>query len=150
VTVEILDETGRFRRRSALRAALSELGAELGAADRDVTLVLVDDATIAERNRADRGVVGATDVLSYPLHEPDDVGMPVVPALGDILISLDTATRQAREHRHAPWREVFVLAAHGLMHLLGHDHPDRASWAAFEAAQRRILELADARAQPAR
>jgi probable rRNA maturation factor len=142
VTVEILDETGRFRRREALRRALAALVTELGAGAREVTVVLVDDATIAGMNAAHRGVDGPTDVLSYPLHEPDDVGMPAVAALGDVVISLDTATRQAAEHAHAPWREVLVLAAHGLLHLLGFDHPDTAAWARFEAAQARVLELA--------
>ncbi len=142
MTVEILDETGRFRRREPVRRALAALGAELGAAGREVTIVLVNDQTIAAMNAAHRGVDGPTDVLSYPLHEPDDVGMPAVTALGDVVISLDTAARQARDHGHAPWSEVLVLAAHGLMHLLGFDHPDRATWARFEAAQARALELA--------
>jgi len=142
VTVEILDETGRFRRREALRRALAALGAELGATGREVTVVLVDDETIAGMNAAHRGVEGPTDVLSYPLHEPDDVGMPAVAALGDVVISLDTAARQAADHAHAPWREVLVLAAHGLLHLLGFDHPDATAWERFEAAQARVLELA--------
>jgi len=144
VTVEILDETGRFRRRDALRRALVALGGELGAADREMTVVLVDDETIAAMNAAHRGVPGPTDVLSYPLHEPDDVGMPAVSVLGDVVISLDTAARQARERGHAPWREVVVLAAHGLVHLLGDDHADAAGWARFEAVQARALALADA------
>ncbi len=148
MTVEILDETGRFRRRDALRRALAALGAELGAAGREVTVVLVDDETIAAMNAAHRGVAGPTDVLSYPLHEPDDVGMPTVAALGDVVISLDTAARQAADQGHAPWREVVVLAAHGLMHLLGFDHPDPAAWARFEAAQARALELAIVPAAP--
>lgn len=144
MTVEILDETGRFRRRDALRRALAALGGELGAAEREMTLVLVDDGVIAAMNEAHRGVAGPTDVLSYPLHEPDDVGMPVVSALGDVVVSLETAARQAREHGHATWREVLVLAAHGLLHLLGDDHPDAAGRARFEAVQARALALADA------
>ena len=144
MTVEILDETGRFRRREPVRRALAALGAELGAAGREVTIVLVNDETIAAMNAAHRGVDGPTDVLSYPLHEPDDVGMPAVTALGDVVISLDTAARQARERGHAPWREVVVLAAHGLVHLLGDDHADAAGWARFTAVQARALALADA------
>lgn len=143
MTVEILDETGRFRRRRLLRAALGRLGSELGAGERALCLVLVDDDAIAERNRRNRGVDGPTDVLSYPLHEPDDDGVPTLTLLGDVFVSLDTAARQAREHGHAPWREVLVLAAHGLLHLLGHDHPDEPSWRTFRAAQARVLELAD-------
>jgi len=141
VRVEILDETGRFRRREALERALTRLGAEIGAAEREMTLVLVDDDAIAELHQRHLGEVGPTDVLSFPLHEPDDVGMPQVPALGDVIVSLDTAAVQARRHGHAPWREVAVLAAHGLVHLLGFDHPDEAGWQPFEAAQARVLAL---------
>ena len=144
MTVEIVDETGRFRQRRALRDALGRLGTELGAQGRTVCVVLVDDDAIAARNLADRGVDGPTDVLSYPLHESDDVGMPMLPLLGDVFISLDTAARQARVQGHARWREVLTLAAHGLLHLLGYDHPDDASWQAFERAQARVLTIADA------
>lgn len=144
MTVEILDETGRFRRHETLRRALAQLGDELGARAREVSVVIVDDAASAALNRAHRGVEGPTDVLSYPLHEPDDVGMPQIAALGDVVISLDTAQRQARQHGHAGWREVLVLAAHGLVHLLGFDHPDDDGWQRFDAAQARVLALADA------
>jgi probable rRNA maturation factor len=145
VRVELIDETARFRRREVVGTALAALASELGvAADREVTVVLVDDDTIAARNAADRGVRGPTDVLAYPLHEPDDVGMPVVASLGDVLISLDTAERQASEHGLEGWQEVLVLAAHALTHLLGHDHEDEDGWQPFTAAQARVLELAAA------
>ncbi len=143
--VEVLDETARFRRPEMLAETLARLGAELGVgAEREVTVVLVDDDTIAAMNQADRDVTGPTDVLAYPLHEGDDVGMPIVAPLGDIFISLDTAERQAAEHALAPWQEVLVLAAHALTHLLGHDHVDEAGWQPFRRAQARVLELAPA------
>ena len=91
------------------------------------------------RNLADRGVPGPTDVLSYPSSEPDDVGVPEVAHLGDVLIDLDAAARQAPDHGHDVTDEVLVLAAHGLTHLRGFDHPDDASWRPFSDAQRRIL-----------
>jgi probable rRNA maturation factor len=137
--VEILDETGRFPAPERLRGALQALLAAAGLADRDLTVVLVNDAAMAERNRADRGVEGPTDVLSYPTAEPDDVGMPFVPHLGDVLIDLDAAERQAPDHGHDGVAETLVLAAHGLTHLRGFDHPDDASWAPFHAAQRAVL-----------
>lgn len=142
MAVEILDETQRFLRGEALRRALEALLAELGAADRELTLILVDDATIAARNARDRGVEGATDVLSYPTAEPEDVGFPWVPHLGDVFVSLDTAERQAAEHGHDTLQEVLVLAAHGVIHLRGFDHQDEAAWGPFRAAERRVLALA--------
>ena len=142
--VEILGETDRFPAPERLRAALEALLGEEGLEGREVTVVLLGDAAMRERNEADRGVTGPTDVLSYPSWEPDDVGVPRVPHLGDILVGLDVAARQAPEHGHDLVAEVLVLAAHGLTHLRGYDHPDEAAWAPFHAAQRRVLELAPA------
>lgn len=142
--VEILDETGRFRRRRRLAAVVRRLGPSLGAEGREVTVVLVDDVTIAARNERDRGVPGPTDVLSYPTHEPDDVGFPELDHLGDVVVSLDTAARQARERGVPAWHEVAELVAHGLVHLLGHDHVDAQGWAPFLAAQAHARAAAEA------
>lgn len=142
--VEILDETGRFRRRKRLAELLRRLAPAWDVADREFTLVLVDDATIAALNARDRGVEGPTDVLSYPLHEPTDTGFPQLPQLGDVFVSLDTARRQARERGVEPWHEVAELAAHGLLHLLGFDHQDEADWTPFRDAQSRAAALAEA------
>jgi probable rRNA maturation factor len=59
--------------------------------------------------------------------------------LGDIVISLDTAARQAPDHGHSLERELLFLASHGLLHLLGWDHPDEASLAAMLERQERLL-----------
>lgn len=138
--VEILDETARFPAPDVLRAAVDRLLARADLTDRGVTIVLVDDAAMQERNRSDRGVDAPTDVLSYPTAEPGDVGMPQVPHLGDVFIDLDQAARQAPDNGHDLVQEVLVLAAHGLTHLRGFDHPDAASWAPFLDAQRLVLE----------
>jgi probable rRNA maturation factor len=145
VLITVLDETGGFRRRERLTAVLQRVAAvaapaRRGATGRDaplreVTVVLVSDATIAARNLADRGVAGPTDVLAYPLNEPDDAGVPRSPHLGDVVISLDTAARQARSRGRPTWHEVAVLASHGLLHLLGLDHQAPEDWAPFEALQ---------------
>lgn len=62
--------------------------------------------------------------------------------LGDIVISLDTAARQAPEHGHSLEQELLFLASHGLLHLVGWDHPDDASLAAMLARQERLLAAA--------
>ena len=62
--------------------------------------------------------------------------------LGDIVISLDTAARQAPEHGHSLEQELLFLASHGLLHLLGWDHPDDASLATMLARQERLLAAA--------
>lgn len=124
-----------------LRGALEALLADLGAADKELTLVLVDDAAIQALNRDHRGVDAPTDVLSYPLAEPDDEGFPDVPHLGDIVISLDTAARQAEAQGHPFEVEVVTLAAHGLTHLLGFDHPTEEAWTTFRKNQARAAAL---------
>ena len=136
--IEVLDETGRFRSAKRVARAVEQVAAVLAfAAPRpgDWTLVFVDDAAIRRRNAADRGVDEATDVLSYPLHEPDDVGMPLVGHWGDVLVSVDTAARQARARKVATHHEATVLATHGMLHLWGYDHQQPSDWVPFEAAQ---------------
>lgn len=145
--VEILDEARRLPSTNQLEQALTRLMHELGLDEREVTIVLVDDPTIQELNRTHRDVDDATDVLSYPTHEPDDEGFPDIPHLGDIIISLDTAARQAPEHGHDLMSEVMVLAAHGLIHLTGFDHDTEEAWQIFRKAETRILTLADEQAQ---
>ena len=141
--VEILDETAQFPAPDRLQAAIQRLLAEADLGDRDVTIVLIGDEAMRERNRADRGIDGPTDVLSYPTHEPDDDGFPAVPHLGDILIDVDQARRQAPDHGLDPLDEVLVLAAHGLTHLRGYDHVDDDAWIPFHEAQRAVLRDAD-------
>jgi probable rRNA maturation factor len=83
-----------------------------------VTVVITSDRRIRRLNRIWRGTDKATDVLSFPAG--DDPG----PArhLGDLVISRETATRQARNEGHSLATELRVLALHGLLHLLGYDH----------------------------
>jgi len=109
-----------------------------------VSLILVDDSAIQELNLRDRGFNKPTDVLSYPLWEPDDVDVPQVEQLGDVFISLETAQKQAREHNHSLVDEVLILAAHGITHLRGFDHDSPANWQIFVNEQKTVLELKDA------
>ncbi len=139
--VEILDETRHYPHLEALEQTLEKLMLEQKLQNRSVTVVLCDDTTIQNLNREHRGIDKATDVLSYPLHEPDDLDMPQVPHLGDIIISTDTAARQANERGQPLSLEVGILAAHGLMHLLGYDHDTEEARQVFEKAQKRMQEL---------
>lgn len=86
----------------------------------EVSVLLTDDAAIAALNAQYRGKDGPTDVLSFSqdaeFHAP---GAPRL--LGDIVISLDTAARQAANQGHTLDAEVCWLAIHGTLHLLGYD-----------------------------
>lgn len=95
--------------KSLIRVVLRDAAAEL-------SVVLCSDAHIRKLNAQWRGKDVATDVLSFPQDDPDRV------VLGDIVISVDTAARQAAE-RHLELRdELRILLVHGVLHLLGYDH----------------------------
>ena len=105
-------------------ARLNDLSEE---AEVDVTIV--DDEEIHTLNREYRGMDKPTDVLSFALDEdmadsdePELVGGPEEHLFGDIIISAETALRQAEEYGHGLEREMTYLAVHGMFHLLGYDH----------------------------
>lgn len=98
----------------ALESFLAEVASSVGASDRSATVALVGDARIQELNRDYRGYDKPTDVLSFPADQPD--------YLGDIVISVETAHRQAHRRGSNLRRELKVLTLHGLLHLLGYDH----------------------------
>ncbi len=106
----------------------------------EVSVVFTDDDYIRRLNRQYRGVDSPTDVLSFAQHEgepmPDTGGEDL---LGDVVISLQAADRQAREYGHGLRREVAYLAAHGVLHLLGYDHQDEGGRAAMRAKEEAAL-----------
>jgi probable rRNA maturation factor len=91
----------------------------------ELSILLCDDATIHELNRRHRRKNKPTDVLAFAMAEalegPDQSAL-----LGDVVISLDTARRQAEARQVPLLDEVTLLLAHGLLHLLGYDHQTRA------------------------
>ena len=137
----------------------AELPPELQAPAYSLGLSLVGDAEIAALNADWRDKPGPTDVLAFAAQDDDLDGAPPMPLppdlaaddeeeatadgepleLGDIVISLDTAARQAEEHGHSLVRELQFLASHGLLHLLGWDHPDDESLAAMLERQETLL-----------
>jgi rRNA maturation RNase YbeY len=124
--------------RTRLRARARALLRELDRPAAELSLALVDDAAIAELNLRFRGIRGATDVLSFSLEDgrhSDRRGA----LLGDVVISLETAARQARRARRTLDDEVLRLLIHGALHLIGHDHARAAEARAMRAEERRIL-----------
>lgn len=91
--------------------------------DAELSILLCDDATIHELNRVYREKDRPTDVLAFAMREGEGVSHPGL--LGDVVISLDTARRQALEGDRPIVAEVTFLLAHGLLHLLGFDHRTR-------------------------
>jgi probable rRNA maturation factor len=140
----------------------AELPRELQAPAYSLGLSLVGDAEIAALNADWRSKAGPTDVLAFAAQDDDLDGAPPLPLppglmddageaeiqgaepleLGDIVISVDTAARQAPEHGHSLEQELLFLASHGLLHLLGWDHPDESTLAAMLARQHMLLASA--------
>lgn len=87
----------------------------------EVSVVFVDDAEMRNLNRNYRGGNKSTDVLAFPMNEGRFAAInPEL--LGDIVISVPQARKQAEMHEHSIERELTILLIHGLLHLLGYDH----------------------------
>ncbi|CAD7700586.1 unnamed protein product [Ostreobium quekettii] len=109
----------------------------------ELSLVLCDDDHMQQTNLEWRQVDSPTDVLSFPMMDDEDLITEALPVLvlGDVMISLDTARRQAHERGHDLVTECRILLVHGVLHLLGHDH-DRGDeeWEAMAQQEQRVLE----------
>ena len=114
--------------------------ASLDLADAELSVVLVDDNFIQNLNREHRGKDRPTDVLAFPVDEdPIEAGPRI---LGDVVISLPTAKRQADGRKRELLAEVRFLLAHGLLHLIGHDHATKTQKRKMDAAARRLVRAA--------
>ena len=114
----------------ALRRVITGALARLGRTDSEVHVLITGDERIRDLNCRFRNTDRATDVLSFPDGDLLPSGLTL---LGEIVISLDTARRQAGELGHGEARELTELALHGLLHLLGYDHDnDRGQMNALE------------------
>ncbi|MCK9537864.1 MAG: rRNA maturation RNase YbeY [Dokdonella sp.] len=114
--------------------AIPELAARAGTTE--VNLLIVDEAAGQSYNREFRGRDYATNVLSFPC-----AAAPGVPSglLGDLVICAPVVAREARAQAKRPRDHYAHLAIHGTLHLLGHDHAERAEAEAMEALERSIL-----------
>jgi len=104
----------------------------------ELSILLTDDPGIRTLNREWRRKDRPTDVLSFPAGEPPP-GSTGPRHLGDVIVSLDTARRQARAHGRSLNDELDLYLAHGLLHLLGHDHHRRRDAERMAALEARLL-----------
>jgi len=128
MVLDIDDKSGMgFDHRDLIKRVVKACLAAAGAGDGvEISVVIANNRQIRKLNAKYMGVSRATDVLSFPL---EDGPSPVLAgggendvALGDIVISYERALKQARDYGHSVEREIGFLAAHGTLHLLGHDH----------------------------
>lgn len=121
------------------------------AKDVDIDITVVDDETIRELNRDNRGIDKATDVLTFPnvdIVMPFDIGdydeyelNPETGALnlGEIIIARGVMVANAAEYGHSVARECAFLVTHGMLHLLGYDHIDDKERAEMRQNEEQIL-----------
>jgi probable rRNA maturation factor len=159
----LLNQQKRYALRlSALHAYVRNLKRRLHVGRGDFNICFVDDGAIRRMNAAYRGKDRATDVLSFPWGEharsnltaargPAKTSGPVRAEfegfLGDVVISVETARRNARGEGHSTLNEIRWLILHGVLHLLGYDHEsDSGEMTALELALRERLGVAVGRA----
>ncbi|TPE63989.1 rRNA maturation RNase YbeY [Sandaracinobacter neustonicus] len=133
---------------TAVRAALDGAGqgrlVQLSDALVEVSVRLTDDAEMQRLNRDYRGKDKPTNVLSFPMHAPDDLERWLAAGetdllLGDLALGAETVTREADEKGISVDAHMLHLMVHGTLHLLGHDHLDDETAEAMEALETRIL-----------
>jgi probable rRNA maturation factor len=134
---------GLDRRR--VKRKLAAMMEELAAGDRlELSVYLVGDDEMRRLNREYLGSDETTDVLSFPLLEPGELAGVAASSgppepIGDIVINVEAAGRQAEERGHAIASEVELLGAHGLLHLLGHDHQEAGAAETMAEAERALV-----------
>ena len=148
MTVEFRCATARGRGYArGLRTDADRLMRAAGLDQCELSLTLTSDRAMRRLNRDFRGIDAATDVLSFSQIEqagiapPNPRGVKNSPGLpvGDVVISIDTALRQAREYRVSPSSRLRRLLIHGFLHLIGYDHERSAADARRMFARERAL-----------
>jgi probable rRNA maturation factor len=149
---EAVEPLGADAALELLESAVCEtVHAAFGKVPAEVELTINGDADMERLNFDHMGERGPTDVLSFPLHEwsldgdgshltDDDGASPPGPILlGDVVIDLDQALRQAAEGDWGVTEELVLLAIHGTLHLLGHDHADIDEEERMRSLERHVL-----------
>lgn len=131
--IEVSDEIRSVVRSSAEKALISE-----GIDRCELSVLLTDDNEIKELNIKYRDVDSATDVLAFAMREGVDSN-PNDEILGDVVISIPTAERQAKEYGHSIYAELALLTIHGVLHLLGYDHLKKDEAKIMQEKQKRIM-----------
>jgi len=104
-----------------------------------VSITFVTDKIIRELNQHYRGIDSATDVLAFAMQEGEF--KEITPdLLGDVVISVETAQRQAEEAGHSLERELGILLIHGLLHLAGYDHMTDEDAVHMQAKEKELLQ----------
>ena len=111
-----------------------------------ITITLTTPQNIQKINKAYRGIDKATDVLSFPIFERDELAQKISQnefiqedILGDIIISIEKVEEQAEEYQHSFERELSYMLVHGFYHLMGYDHIEEADKIEMRPKEEKIL-----------
>ena len=105
----------------------------------EFSVIIVDNERIHQINKEYRGIDRPTDVISFALEDSEDINIENYRILGDIYISIDKVSEQAKEYGHSEKRELAFLTIHGFLHLLGYDHMEPEEEKIMFARQEEIL-----------
>jgi probable rRNA maturation factor len=139
MTVEITNRSGALVPETQMTSLLNfgidymELNPEC-----DISLTFVNPQEMEELHIKWMDEPGPTDVLSFPMDLPEKKGDIVT--LGDIVIAPAVAAKQALDAGHSTEEEIFILATHGLLHILGYDHADPDEEKVMFALQEKIVK----------
>ena len=122
---------------------MRKIFAVLGFQTQEISITFASDHFVRKLNKQYRGIDQPTDVLAFAMQEGEWTEIqPQI--LGDVVISVDTADRQAREMGHDLNRENTILLVHGILHLAGYDHMQEADAQKMKAMEMTILEAIEA------
>ena len=143
MTIEITNKSGELVPTESVRTLLQNSLTELKLnPECEVNLVFVDINEMTELHIKWMDEGGPADVLSFPMDLPADESEAVT--LGDIVISPVVAAKQAVTAGHSADHEIFILAAHGLLHILGYDHANASDEKVMFALQEELVKKYEA------
>lgn len=137
---EIFNNTNNDINTSELEDYIKYVVKELDIENAVFNIIFIDNEEIRKINREYRNVDRETDVISFALEDNMDVVYEDFRLLGDIYISYEKAIEQAELYNHSVKREVFFLATHGILHLLGYDHMEEDDEKVMFGKQNELLD----------
>ena len=124
MTIEVTNTSGQLVPAAEINSLLTFALLELALnPECEINVSFVDDEYMTELHIKWMDEPGTTDVLSFPMDMPETPGEAVT--LGDIVISPVVAAEQAKAQGHSIEHEIYILAVHGLLHIIGYDHADK-------------------------
>jgi len=138
MTIEVTNTSGQLVPATEITSLLTFALLELALnPECEINVSFVDDDYMTELHIKWMDEPGTTDVLSFPMDMPETPGEAVT--LGDIVISPVVAAEQANAQGHSIEHEIYILATHGLLHIIGYDHADKAEEKVMFDLQEKIV-----------